>query len=393
MTIEMEKLAELQEKAWNKREQLLWGCDIAKESDLRFFLSRLTKDELADVRRSLQLKGASSLKKNELVARLADEVVLGLPQLLAGLNLEQYEIVKKLVESGGSMSGRNFDSGCVAFFRQRGLFFSGMKNGERQLLMPNEVVQAFFSLDQTAIAKQAAANDECMTLVHGMLYYYGAMSLAQIMDQLKVLERAKAFAEIKLDRLLRENAAVYYDLIACDKEIFFHLLADPERVRAEHELRPTLPWHAFTARQLFLAGQVGFVEKTESFLRLVEFIGEYYTITRGEAEGLVEECVIALNDGYSLTELVELLQESLEMDSDGIVQDFVALLTYLINNTRQWGLKGHTPAELSIRDLAYKNVLQLPLAKTPVLAGKTVGRNEPCLCGSGKKFKKCCGKA
>jgi preprotein translocase subunit SecA len=30
-------------------------------------------------------------------------------------------------------------------------------------------------------------------------------------------------------------------------------------------------------------------------------------------------------------------------------------------------------------------------AKQPVLAKKTVGRNDPCPCGSGKKYKKCCG--
>jgi len=30
-------------------------------------------------------------------------------------------------------------------------------------------------------------------------------------------------------------------------------------------------------------------------------------------------------------------------------------------------------------------------AKQPVLAKKTVGRNDPCSCGSGKKYKKCCG--
>jgi preprotein translocase subunit SecA len=30
-------------------------------------------------------------------------------------------------------------------------------------------------------------------------------------------------------------------------------------------------------------------------------------------------------------------------------------------------------------------------AKQPVLAKKTVGRNDPCTCGSGKKYKKCCG--
>jgi len=29
----------------------------------------------------------------------------------------------------------------------------------------------------------------------------------------------------------------------------------------------------------------------------------------------------------------------------------------------------------------------------PVRAGAKIGRNDPCLCGSGKKYKKCCGKA
>ncbi|MBN2535103.1 MAG: SEC-C domain-containing protein [Spirochaetales bacterium] len=34
------------------------------------------------------------------------------------------------------------------------------------------------------------------------------------------------------------------------------------------------------------------------------------------------------------------------------------------------------------------------LLNTPktFVAGKTVGRNDPCPCGSGKKYKKCCGK-
>lgn len=36
-----------------------------------------------------------------------------------------------------------------------------------------------------------------------------------------------------------------------------------------------------------------------------------------------------------------------------------------------------------------------PLPDTPVEqahASKATGRNDPCPCGSGKKFKKCCGK-
>ncbi|MCK5590137.1 MAG: SEC-C domain-containing protein, partial [Dehalococcoidales bacterium] len=33
-----------------------------------------------------------------------------------------------------------------------------------------------------------------------------------------------------------------------------------------------------------------------------------------------------------------------------------------------------------------------PLKKQAVIAGKKVGRNDPCPCGSGKKYKHCCGR-
>ena len=34
----------------------------------------------------------------------------------------------------------------------------------------------------------------------------------------------------------------------------------------------------------------------------------------------------------------------------------------------------------------------LPEPVGPVRVAKTPGRNEPCSCGSGKKYKQCCGK-
>jgi SWIM/SEC-C metal-binding protein len=40
-------------------------------------------------------------------------------------------------------------------------------------------------------------------------------------------------------------------------------------------------------------------------------------------------------------------------------------------------------------DITALEILQNPV-KTSI-ADKKVGRNEPCPCGSGKKFKKCCG--
>jgi uncharacterized protein YecA (UPF0149 family) len=63
-----------------------------------------------------------------------------------------------------------------------------------------------------------------------------------------------------------------------------------------------------------------------------------------------------------------------------------------MNNTREWYLKGYTSEELFMQE---KQTLRpLPNKKGEVISLQTrqkIGRNDPCPCGSGKKFKKCCG--
>ena len=42
-------------------------------------------------------------------------------------------------------------------------------------------------------------------------------------------------------------------------------------------------------------------------------------------------------------------------------------------------------------DVADLELLMTP--RQPIVVEKKAGRNDPCPCGSGKKYKKCCGKA
>ena len=59
------------------------------------------------------------------------------------------------------------------------------------------------------------------------------------------------------------------------------------------------------------------------------------------------------------------------------LQKLLVEINSFINNTRLWRLKGYTLNELNSD---YNNT------STP-----KIGRNDPCNCGSGKKYKKCCG--
>lgn len=42
-------------------------------------------------------------------------------------------------------------------------------------------------------------------------------------------------------------------------------------------------------------------------------------------------------------------------------------------------------------ELRGENTINMPKVETVVHDGPKIGRNDPCPCGSGKKYKKCCG--
>lgn len=84
-------------------------------------------------------------------------------------------------------------------------------------------------------------------------------------------------------------------------------------------------------------------------------------------------------------EIVE-TKDGLEGDAKGYVQ-FVA--KYDSGNGEE---EHHEFSEFSQKDGNWYFVdSKDPRLKTVVREGEKVGRNDPCPCGSGKKFKKCCG--
>lgn len=68
------------------------------------------------------------------------------------------------------------------------------------------------------------------------------------------------------------------------------------------------------------------------------------------------------------------------------LSEFINLIMLAKNNTRIWENNGYTPSELhEILSKRDKNIVKFPTLQRP-----KVGRNDPCPCGSGKKYKKCC---
>lgn len=382
-------LSETDQKMLLKEEEKRWP-DIEVPVTLSDYFAKLTKPELSTIRMNLGIKGASSLKKQELIDLLVEQFPSALPNVLLTFDETRYQVLKQLADRGGH-SPSSLELNQLDYFKQRGILCSGTYEGKKTLVVPQEVLACFKRVDSSSYRDQIRTNTEWIKLTQGLLYYYGVLSLNELERQINQLTGTR----VKLNQYtaILQEAVSFYDELQTDTYGYSHSsVLDTDRVKSEQEARPQLPFYPFTKSQLLHAGAPNFVDRNASYQAFVLFIRKNYTISLDEADDIVDQCVDAIRNGQAPTEVFKLLQQLLEIKELDMVKAFMDHVANLHNNTRQWTIKGYTPHQLS--PAAETSAATAP-AKSNVIefAAKTkVGRNDPCPCGSGKKYKKCCGR-
>ena len=146
---------------------------------------------------------------------------------------------------------------------------------------------------------------------------------------------------------------------------------------------------------------------------LQRFWGTYFEIEKGiyeqllenpdeEVKGTVKELAEKYGiEVFTMAGFLDGINESLkeenpieEMEEDTVVSlafDKEKLYKNMVDAKADWLYE--LPMWDEIFDAETKKSLYLEQKKSgTVVVGKKVGRNDPCPCGSGKKYKKCCGK-
>lgn len=144
-----------------------------------------------------------------------------------------------------------------------------------------------------------------------------------------------------------------------------------------------------------------YFEKTKSYRDLHRFVRrELFPDDAERAQDVSEEAHGLLQMGEELSTVFgRLTQMGVVFDDENQVRELTMLITKLGNDVRLWENNGHTPNEMSrmfgggdLSSLAEesseeRNDKVIDFAERKK---KKIGRNDPCPCGSGKKYKKCC---
>jgi len=382
-----------------KHELVRWASDIQTPFTLGEILPTFTKTELDKMRQSIGARGLSSLNKQKLASALQKAIVGNAANIFRLLDMSQYNLLKKAVDNGGMTDKFAIDDDQMEYFRNRGILFSGKYKGKKILAVSTEIITEFRKADALGLRNFAQENTEWICLAHGLLHYYGTIPFPTLTAKIAFLSKMQNVDTLRLVEVLVENAVPYYGRMQIGPAGISTIeVSDPARVAREHAARPDVDYYSFTYDEIWRAGAENFIDKNIVFKRFAKFITGHYEIAAQEADDLVEECVWMIQDpetpGQQMSELFDFLQSRLEVDSLETAEQFAHHLMELHNNTRQWILKGHTPNALAQKERQHLRLLpSRPFSLPGITDGNAAGRNSPCPCGSGKKYKKCCGRA
>ena len=362
-------------------------------ASLKEALSLLRMADLQEIRKKLQIKNVSSLKKAELVQNLSEAIPILLSTIIREFDERRLYLVRNIIANNGVMSGKNVEIEEMEYFHKTGFMFTGFQNGNPIVMIPLDLLS---SLDEIVrdkkILTEVKQNTEWIKITRGLLYYYGTIPIEEF------LNLVEKYTPIRQDylafNLVIFDAREYYQEVKIDRYGYSYWeVVDPLTILEEQASRKTISYYPFSKEQLLEAGEMNFVERPKGYSQLISILTQEYRMPKQEAIELVEDCIIQVKLGYLPSQILPMFQSELTFESLEALQKLMDVLFLLMNNTREWFLKGYTPIELSGKE---KRISQPSSNKKGKVihfpTSQKIGRNDPCPCGSGEKYKKCCGK-
>lgn len=305
----------------------LWS-GIGSSISLEEGLSRLTKNELDELRRALAVKNASGLKKQDLIQKLQDAIVESLSDELQYMDKARFSLLMDIANNGGVLAPFVGGVSAALYFQNRGLVFAGAVDGQKALVMPQEVIEKLKTVQESDYTDKFNRNTEWIRLSTGLLYYYGVLDTVQLEQMVSGYVSEFVDSEVFMDVLY--HAASYYSDILYTEEGWSSWQVDSARELLEgQQSRPSLDYFPFTKEQLLKASEPNYVERTPEYYALFNYIKVNYSVSHEDAHDITAECVENAQAGGLFTETMHFLKSQIEMEDIQTLDEVAGLLVKL----------------------------------------------------------------
>ena len=377
-------------------------------SELYLMFINMKKDDINFYRKTLDCDVRSNLNKADMAAGVALYIEHESEYWLRKIPTWELAVVEKLVELE---PGEEFDAGfqpMPSILESLRLVKVRVDENDHVLYSVTKFMHRVFKSGlKSALAYVYCQNYPWLDrYAMGMLNLYGMLEKTQFDRMLTIAGRAIEEEDggdvhgIYGYMYSMESLLVNYNKLVAigGKEFVFHpCIENPARMFEEIQGRPVPEqYKKFTYNQAREAGMgypfISTAQDTPEGKEVVKILNQ---LTRSEKSTEViynELYVLCQESPDALMTFVTAIADG-KLDSIDQVQKLVQTFTAFSNAIPRWELKGYSSNEVFEK---YEKPKLKPLPSQPFnpmnFAPKNIGRNDPCPCGSGKKYKNCHGK-
>lgn len=413
---------------------------------LREYLTKYTKEELLDQARSFEIKKCSGLRKADLIDRIVDTFCAEemLRSRLACLTKEQMDLFRKACISPTAVSVNEVVDAMQLYRYWIGYF----EDPTDRFCVFEDVAVALSKIDDKAFQLKQCRKGWLVKCIHFFIQYYGIAPIEVIyeMYRQKVKDSIDEMIEIlwempvdivesclfTMDKLGMEGWPKENPLYS-EKGIFVHLQLF-ENEEFDYLLRQQMDkdFYIPSAQQIDEICRNGYEASSSAYKKLESFFIKKLKFSYEQAVTWCLQVWANSYEGESPSKIINKMTEANIEFEEKMINELLELLVAAHNNTRMKENRGYKPSEMVRKksvdkmptivpassnaaailkdaapqlqamgvpvdlngntDVIQTTMFPIGLNGEPIRVEKKIYPNDPCPCGSGKKYKKCCGK-
>ena len=413
---------------------------------LREYLTKYTKEELLDQARSFEIKKCSGLRKADLIDRIVDTFCAEemLRSRLACLTKEQMDLFRKACISPTAVSVNEVVDAMQLCRYWIGYF----EDPTDRFCVFEDVAVAFSKIDDKAFQLKQCRKGWLVKCIHFFIQYYGIAPIEVIYEMYR--QKVKDSIDEMIGMLWKmpvdivESCLFTMDKLGMEgwpkenplyseKGIFVHLQLF-EDAEFDYLLRQQMDkdFYIPSAQQIDEICRIGYEASSSAYKKLESFFTKKLKFSYEQAVTWCLQVWANSYEGESPSKIINKMTEANIEFEEKMINELLELLVAAHNNTRMKENRGYKPSEMVrkksvdkmptivpassnaaaiLKDAAPQleamgvpvdlngntDVIQTTMFPSglngePIRVEKKIYPNDPCPCGSGKKYKKCCGK-
>lgn len=371
-----DKLQEEILKADMKSVEKIWK-ESGGEQTLAALLEKMTKDELVKVAKKYDVKGITSLKKAEVVERIREVIIKNVDLMINSLEETSIKFLQELINYGGV---KKYQCDLLInsnFLRNRGIVFTASINGELYVILPEELRVLLKEKITKDVMTAAREKSDLIKAIAGSTYYYGVVSYSAIREILESTFNTEVTDE-KIKELVLVGEELGYDYVI-EEDGLCHIDVENSNKIVKLQKKNKKNICKFDKKTLIKAGVPDFMEEHKSGKNLQRALGEMFIIDKEILKDEMDSFTISIKNEMPMEKSINLFLDAYEIDNEEEKNIFAYELEHLAKSIKRWSLNGYSENEITKLEQRVVNEVK-------------IGRNDPCLCGSKKKYKKCCGR-